>query len=288
MKKQEQYQSLGYLSEDFRLFHLNDIQREKIDYHYHEFYKIIFLLSGTGGYSIEGKRYLLKAGDIVLVERQAVHRPEFENGLPYERVILYISPEFLERESTVDCDLASCFSGEEGHVLRPAGEEREKLEKLLSLLETEASSDRFGRLVASNGILLRLLVDLFRSFRHQECHNPAPIRPQNKRIHKITEYLDNHLTENISIDDLAEKFYLSRYYLMHKFKEETGMTIYNYLTERRLFLAHTYLTQGYPVTEACFMSGFQNYASFSRAYGKLFGTTPTGRKKNKVIAEEAF
>lgn len=284
----EQYKKKGYLSEDFRLFHLRDVQREKTEYHYHEFFKIIFLLSGTGGYSIEGKRYLLKAGDIVIVGNQAVHRPEFNNGIPYERVVLYISPEFLYRESAADCNLAECFSGEYGHVLRLREESRNRIQQMLTLLEEELSGNSFGRVIAGNGILLRLLVEIFRHFRHKECWNPSPIRPKNKRIHEITKYLDSHLTEQITIDQLAEQFYLSRYHMMHKFKEETGMTIHNYLTERRLFLAHDYISQGYPATEACFMSGFQNYASFSRAYGKLFGTTPTGRRKHTVVSEEAY
>ena len=107
----ETYEKKGYLLENFRLFHLNDVQGAKMDYHYHEFCKVLFLVSGTGGYSIEGKRYQLKAGDIVLVGNQCIHRPEFESGIPYERIILYISPEFLERQSTSDGYLRECFSG---------------------------------------------------------------------------------------------------------------------------------------------------------------------------------
>ena len=93
------YEKKGYLLEDFRLFHLKDVQKTKIEYHYHEFYKLLFLISGKGSYSIEGKRYMLHAGDIVLLDKQLVHRPEFEEENTYERVILYISPEFLERQS---------------------------------------------------------------------------------------------------------------------------------------------------------------------------------------------
>ena len=57
----EIYEKKGFLQEDFRLFHLRDAQGTKVDYHYHEFYKLLFLVSGSGGYSIEGKRYMLKA-----------------------------------------------------------------------------------------------------------------------------------------------------------------------------------------------------------------------------------
>ena len=284
----KQYNKKGYLLEDFHLFHLKDIHREKVDYHYHEFYKLVFLLSGTGGYSVEGKRYLVKAGDIVLVENQAVHRPEFEDGVLYERIILYISPEFLRRESTEDCDLTECFSGEYGHILRPEDKSQKLFYSLITQLENELSNENFGHTIAGKSILLRLFVELSRHFRHEKSQKPAPILPKNKRILEIMEYLDTHLTEEISIDILAEKFYLSRYHMMRKFKEETGMTIHNYIAERRLFLAHDYIIQGHLATEACFLCGYQSYASFSRAYSKLFGTTPTGRKIGNAAVEETF
>ena len=106
----EKYAKKGYLLEDFRLFHLKDKGETKVDYHYHEFYKLLFFISGKGGYFVEGKRYALTPGDIILIDKQCVHRPEFESGIPCERIILYISPEFLLRESSSACQLTDCFS----------------------------------------------------------------------------------------------------------------------------------------------------------------------------------
>lgn len=282
------YAKKGYLLEDFRLFHLRDVQGSKIDYHYHEFYKLLFLVSGSGGYSIEGKRYLLKAGDIVLVGNRCVHRPEFEGGTPYERIILYISPEFLERQSTFDCNLTECFSGKYGHVLRPDEAAGPLLLSRMASLENALSDVRYGNTIMSTSILLQLLVEIIRSFRQDQAQKPSPVLPKNKRILEIVRYLDAHLTEDISIDELAEKFYLSRFHLMRRFKEETGTTIHTYLSDRRLLLARDLITQGLPATEACFQCGFRSYASFSRAYGKLFRSTPTGRKNSSAALEGTF
>ena len=76
---------------------------------------------------------------------------------------------------------------------------------------------------------------------------------------------------------LAEKFFISRYHLMRRFREETGTTIHAYISDRRLMLARDLISQGIPATDVCFRCGFGSYSSFSRAYGKFFGTTPTGR-----------
>ena len=91
------YKKRGYLLENFRLFHLRSAEGAQTDYHYHEFCKILLLISGGGGYFIDGQRYLLRAGDIVLIGNRSIHRPELDTDAPYERIILYISPEYLRQ-----------------------------------------------------------------------------------------------------------------------------------------------------------------------------------------------
>ena len=94
------YQKKGFLTEDYRLFHLRSDGGTRPEFHYHEFCKILMLVSGSGGYTVDGRRYALQSGDIVLVGSHQVHRPEFEAGAVYERIILYVSPEYLSRLST--------------------------------------------------------------------------------------------------------------------------------------------------------------------------------------------
>ena len=104
----------------------------------------------------------------------------------------------------------------------------------------------------------------------------------------IIHYLDEHLTEEINIDDLAEKFYISRFHMMRRFREETGTTIHSYLSDHRLMLARDLIGQGEAATEVCFKCGFGSYSSFSRAYSKFFGTTPTGRMLSSAVMDETY
>ena len=284
----EQYAKKGYLLEDFRIFHLKDYGETKVDYHYHEFYKVLFFLSGSGGYVVEGKRYSLAPGDVVLIEKHCIHRPEFTPEIPCERIILYISPEFLERESSNTCDLTDCFSKEYDHVLRPNERIRQTLFSILSNIEQELSSEHYGTEIISTGMLLRLLVEIARSIHHKEVQKPAPILPKSKRMLDIVHYLDEHLTEELNIDRLAERFYISRYHMMRRFRDETGTTIHAYISDRRLMLARDLIEQGTPATDACFRCGFGSYSSFSRAYGKFFGTTPTGKSVSNSFMEETY
>ena len=270
------YEKRGYLLDDFRLFHLKDREGTNIDYHYHEFCKLLMLRSGSGGYTVDGQRYSLDTGDIVLIGSGCVHRPEFEHGSLYERVIIYISPEFLQQQSIPDCPLLDIFNGEHGHVLHL--HQPDILWNLSDALEQELAKDEYGRVILSNGLLLRLLIEIARGMQNPQTTFAKPIVPSDSRILEILRYIDAHLTEDLSIDILAEEFFISKFHMMRLFKQETGRSIHDYLQERRLLFARDLIRQGVSATDSCFQSGFRSYSSFTRAYAKHFGTTPTGRK----------
>ena len=281
----ENYEKKGYLLEDFRLFHLRGAQGVKAEYHYHEFCKLLLLVSGTGGYSVDGQRYSLQSGDIVLVGSRAVHRPEFDPDAPYERIIVYIDPEFLRQNSTEDCDLLEIFSGKAGHVLR-SGKYSElfgqasDLEQILAGLE-------YGRLILSRGSLLALLVRIGREQARDE-DRPAPQEPKDHRILQLMTYIRAHIAEELTIDQLAEQCYLSKYHLMRLFRAETGQSVYGWLTQQRLLLARELMARGVRATEAAYRCGFDTYSCFTRAYSKQFGTTPTGRTRTATRREETY
>lgn len=272
-----QYEKRGYLLENFRLFHLHSPTGTSVEYHYHEFCKILLLISGRGGYVVEGQRYLLQPGDVVLIGSRCVHRPELEEDIPYERVIIYIDPGFLQMSSGADCNLMELFSANNGHVLRLRENERRKIFALGSTLEKELTGEEYGRQILSNGALLRLLVEIGKAQRREDSQNPAPVTPDDPRVLEWMGYLDRNLSEDLDMDALAERFYISKFHMMRLFKAKTGFTIHTYLLQRRLLAARQLIERGMLATEACYRSGFRSYSSFTRAYSKHFGTTPTGR-----------
>ncbi len=274
---EENYEKRGYLLEDFRLFHLKDSRGTNVGHHYHEFYKLLFLLDGSGSYLVEGRHYRLTPGDLVLVGSRCVHKPQFEPGISYERVILYLSPELLRSNSTQDYSLEEIFSGRRGHVLRPTEDFRRRMLGLTAQLEAEMASQEPGRGILSRCTLLRMLVEIGDELARDDAQLHSPPVPQDGKILDILRYLDSHLEEEISIDELARLFFISKYHMMRRFREETGTSIHTYLSDKRLLLARELIRQGQSVTDACFLCGFRSYSAFSRAYGKLFGVTPTGR-----------
>lgn len=271
------YQKRGYLLENFRLFHLNSLGGTKVEYHYHEFCKLLLLISGRGGYIVDSQRYLLQPGDVVLIGSRSVHRPELAEDSPYERVIIYIDPDFLQKFSRDDCDLLNLFSGKRGHVLRLNESQRKKVFSLAVALEKELSGDSYGREILCTGDLLRLLVEIGRAQRRDDALNPSPVIPEDPRVVEWMQYLDRHLAEDLDMDDLAERFFISKFHMMRLFRTHTGFTVHTYLLQRRLLAARHLIERGMRATEACYRCGFRSYSSFTRAYNKHFGTTPTGR-----------
>lgn len=283
-----EYEKRGYLLENFRLFHLRSEEHAPVDFHYHEFCKLLLLVTGRGSYVVDGQRYLLQPGDAVLVGSRSVHKPELEMGVPYERIIVYISPEFLQKASTTDCDLLECFSGRYGHVLRLKENRRKKLFALATELEREMSGNVYGREILSGAALLRLLVEIGRNQQLSGEQNPQPVMPENGRVLEWMRYLDAHLAEDLDMDALAERFFISKYHMMRTFHRETGYTIHTYLLQRRLHAARLLIEGGMRATEACYRCGFRSYSSFTRAYGKHLGTTPTGRMDTAHERDESF
>lgn len=267
------YEKRGYLLENFRLFHLRTQGDTPVNYHYHEFCKLVLLVSGTGSYTVGSQRYLLQPGDAVLVGSRTVHRPEIDSGCVYERIIIYISPEYLKMQSTADCDLLEVFSGQRGHVIRDC----KRIFSLAAELERELSGTGYGRELLSGAALLRLLVRIGREQRREDQAPPKPVDPTNPRVLSLMRYMEEHLAEDLDVDALAEQFYVSKFHMMRQFRRETGFTVHAYLQQRRLLHARDLMEKGMRATEACYRSGFRSYSSFTRAYGSFFGTTPTGR-----------
>ena len=274
---EQNYVQRGYLHEDFRLFHLRGAMEESVDWHYHTFHKIIEFLGGESGYGVEGKQYLLQPGDLVLVPQGCIHRPEAEPNAPYERRILYLSPEFLRRAGG-SCDLAACFDRareEFRFVVHPAdgtggGQ--------LTALEHAEREDAFGRELLAQSLLFQFLIGLNRAMAGNTLQYAKPAA-YDRKIESILRYLSAHLTEPVSIDDLAARFFVSKYHMMRQFRAQTGYTIHGYLTGKRLMFARAMIAAGTPVLQASEESGFGDYSAFLRAYRKQFGAAPNQEKR---------
>jgi len=266
----------GYLVEDFRLFHLRDSRAETLDFHYHEFDKIVFHLSGRVTYHLEGKSYFLKPYDLLMVGRNLIHKPEIDPSEPYERMVLWMKGDYLSARGGPDCDLHACFSLSEErglHLCRPRGEDRLRYRELFRRLKEASDSESFGASLMADACLVQLLVTLNRDVLAGGAAEEGSYRFDPK-MEEVTRFIGEHLSEELSIDRLAGAFYLSRYHLMHRFKEVYGITIHQYIRQKRLLCAAEAIRRGTPVLRAAAEAGFNDYSAFLRAFRETYGKTP--------------
>ena len=262
----------GYLKEDFRLFHINDQTKKDFSYHYHDFHKIIVFISGKVTYHIEGKAYHLKPRDILLVSQGAIHKPEIDPSVPYERYIFWI------RDDRSCQELNICFqkaNDRSFNLVRADSALQERLKDLLPEIEQTLQNKHFGDTVLRNALFTQFMIYINRIFLRTSSSPDKKTYSSDTQVEQLLKYINRNLSENLSIDQLANRFFFSKYHMMRKFKNETGYTIHNYITSKRLLMARSLISQGMPVMKAAQASGFHDYTTFVRAYKKQFGKAPS-------------
>ena len=269
---QYNHEKTGYLKEDFRLFHINDRTKKEFSYHYHDFHKIIVFISGKVTYHIEGKAYHLKSRDILLVSQGAIHKPEIDPTVPYERYIFWIRDDLSCQE------LNTCFqkaNDRSFNLVRADSALQERLKDLLPEIEQTLQNKHFGDTVLRNALFTQFMIYINRIFLRTSSSPDKKTYSSDTQVEQLLKYINRNLSENLSIDQLANRFFFSKYHMMRKFKNETGYTIHNYITSKRLLMARSLISQGIPVMKAALASGFRDYTTFVRAYKKQFGKAPS-------------
>ena len=276
-----EYEKRGYLNEDFKIFYLEDIAPAEIEYHYHDFDKILVFFKGNITYTIEGKSYTLIPGDIILVPQGDTHKVESEENSIYARLVIYLSPQYLSSIVENEKSLRDCFLHAKerySNVVRLNEKGKEQLSVLAAGMRDDIrKKEKIGfDLLFQRTCLLQFLISLNRKMQDESLHF-VNTNQCDKKIVEIIQYLNYHLTEEISIDGLADRFFVSKYHMMRRFKAETGYTIGNYINQKRLLYARELLKQGESVTKVYLDSGFKDHSTFVRAYKQMFHEVPSKR-----------
>ena len=143
-----------------------------------------------------------------------------------------------------------------------------------------ADSPAFGQDLLQRSYLSILLIQLIRMIRessNEVFSSPPPM------IQDVYAYIDQHLSEDISIQSIANAMNISRSYLCHQFREYFNTSLWNYVLSKRLILAQKLLLSGSSVTEACYDSGFRDYAHFIKSFTKTFGIPPKKYSMNPAV-----
>ncbi len=265
----------GFLKEDFRIFHLRDQRQLHVEAHFHEFDKVVIPLSGSVTYTVEGTDYELRRGDVLFIRHHDVHRSHMSGKSIYDRIILWADPDFLKSCKDDGGDLERCFeqaSNSRTPLYRPYADDWEQMLWFAHELEENETDTRFGQQLVRNAYFALLMTELNRCVLNEMTarHNNA-----DSHMDVVIKYINDNISGNLVVDDLAAMCYLSRYYFMRRFKEITGYTVHGYIQLKRLTLAADLLENGESAGDAAAKCGFGDYSTFLRAFIKQYGVAPS-------------
>ena len=256
----------------FEVFHYREPSPNGVEVHHHDFYEVYYLIGGNVEYWVDGRIIRMEPGDLLLIHPLELHRPMVKSGNLYERFVLWINRDYLQ---SMEGQLDSCFNYAQPaytHLLRPAHSERTVLMTLLSEMVRESYSRDFGNRTSAYGLFLQFMVQLNRLALQTQPREES--EPMSSLVRNVMHYILQNLGEDLSLERIAKQFYISKYHLSHAFSREVGVSLYRYITLRRLLMARELLSAGESAKQVCRVCGFSDYTSFYRAFKSEYGISP--------------
>ncbi len=253
---------------DYEIFHYHDPKMEEVPLHHHDFYEVYSFVSGKADYLVEGIRYTLSRGDLLLISPMDLHRPLVAQGEAYERIVLWINAEYLESISPART-LRERF--DTGRCIMHCAHTR--LPELMERLASEFSSDAPGSELSARGLFFLVMAELLR-LTADSGDSTAVDSTAPDLVREALHYIGDHFREEMSLESLAARFFVSKYHLSHLFRSTVGVSLYRYILLKRLQHARQLLLEGEAPGEAGRESGFQDYTNFYRAFRQVYGISP--------------
>lgn len=249
-----------------------DPKKYKLHNHYGS-YEVYMFLKGNADFIIEGSVYPMEKYDIFLLNPNEFHNVSHHSGGVYERVVLQIDNMFFTKN---DCDnLRRIFDAHKigrQNMIPASFVVENNIFEIIERME-KYSKEEGGEIAVRCGIL-ELLYAL------NKYKNKEEILSNNEKITPIIMYINENITMPLTVDMIAEKFFLNKCYLCRLFKKHTGLTVNKYITYKRIILVKNLCNAGKTISQASAEAGFGTYSNFYKMYVKETGKSPKQDLKN--------
>lgn len=263
------------LRPDFEVAHKWDTDLQEVELHHHDFYEVDFLVSGDVTYVIESRVYHLQPGQMLIINPRELHQVYIRSdAAPYERYMLWIAPQLLQKLSLPHTDLCRCFDMSRpnySNLLLLPPQQRKLIPAMMDSLLREQSQPGFGSELLQKNLLTELMIHINRL---AELSDAAAQPGEETAVAKVIDYINLHYHEPLTLEKLAERFFVSKYHLSHEFTRQMGTGIYQYIQKKRLLIARQLMAEGQKPMEVYSQCGFRDYPAFFRAFRKVYGLSP--------------
>ncbi|MDD6223143.1 MAG: AraC family transcriptional regulator [Lachnospiraceae bacterium] len=261
---------------DFWISYRETSEKYFLQRHYEYRFQVLVMVDGKTVYQIGERRYDLKRGDVVLLNTLEDHTLKVKS-YPYCRYIFQVSPSYMHGkiQSPEILSLFVCSPENRHPVVHVKEKNFDRLCQICSemLDESEQRASHCDRMIMAD--LSRFFVTILRELESQNKAVPAA-DAGTVLSYKVLNFLDHHYTEDITVGQVADHFFLSRHYISHVFKKTTGSGIMEYVISRRINHAQTLLSESdMPIGKVAQECGYTDFTWFSRQFRNIVGQTPS-------------
>ena len=253
---------------------------EKFERHCHSNYELIYIWQGEGKYIVEGVEYPLHPRMLLLMRPYEYHYVCPKLGQSYERTVINFEESALPsslRSHPLLQKNGECYFPMEGldDPIHTAYQTLGAVQRLMGE-KAEATPEAQAFLQAST-VQIFLLLTLRTAKRVGS--------EESNTVLRVIEYVNSHLNEELSLDDIARDFFISKYHLCRIFHKQTGASIFTYYNTKRMALAQQMINSGESATAVALRLGFRDYSTFYRTFRKQTGHSPVRKIPQKELEE---
>ena len=237
--------------------------------HIHNTYEILYFLQGNVQMIMGGNVYKMKKGDLFIAKPFTYHSVKVvDKYVPYERFVFNFSEDFIPKMSKEFFKNArDVYNIPSTHPIYGLMEEWKKI-----CLDNEVSD-----IEETQKEIFRSVITLLSVFVDEKEIKPLKT---NKVIERILEYIDQHPTEKITAQKLANEFFVSTSWIVHTFKSHLDISFMDYVNKKRILYAQFLINNGLSPTQAYEQCNYTDYSTFYRQYKKFIGSVPKNDKNN--------
>lgn len=267
------------LNENFEIYEKIGVPSGAMEMHFHNFYEIMYITEGEFSILLNNTTYHLNPGDFILINMNQLHHYQFveKRHDKCRRILMWVSKSYLDSITGSSLDLAACFSTSTPAWHFPV-HQREHLGKYMTSLLYLAGDDKTDPaevFLLEKAYMSLFFVSLNQLCRHPEFSFPTEQIHNNAMIRTLTNFINAHIDETITLDMLANQANLSKYHFVRIFKELTGMTVHDFINHKRIIKACEMIWDGEPLGDIYERCGFSDYSSFFRNFKAIYGISPS-------------